>query len=96
MRPGEIVGVAGVSGNGQRELSDVVLGVRAPHRGTKLLWSEDASRWSIATVRAKGVASIPDDPLALACVASPLPALAATCGFWFGALGLGSRVDLWR
>ena len=66
---GEIVGVAGVSGNGQRELSDVVLGVRAPHRGRKLLWGEDASRWSIATVRDKGVASIPDDPLALACVA---------------------------
>jgi general nucleoside transport system ATP-binding protein len=66
---GEIVGVAGVSGNGQRELADVILGVRHPHRGTKLLWGEDASRWSIATVRDKGVAAIPDDPLALACVA---------------------------
>src|ERR1700722_17001908 len=69
IRSGEIVGVAGVSGNGQRELGDVVLGVRQPHAGTKLLWGEDASRWSIATVREKGVAAIPDDPLALACVA---------------------------
>ncbi len=69
VRSGEIVGVAGVSGNGQRELSDVVLGVRTPQRGTKRLWGEDASQWSIATVREKGVGSIPDDPLALACVA---------------------------
>jgi general nucleoside transport system ATP-binding protein len=69
VRSGEIVGVAGVSGNGQRELADVILGVRQSHRGTKLLWGEDASRWSIATVRDKGVAAIPDDPLALACVA---------------------------
>jgi simple sugar transport system ATP-binding protein len=69
IRPGEIVGIAGVSGNGQRELGELVLGLRQPRSGTKLLWGEDASRWSTATVRAKGVASIPDDPLALACVA---------------------------
>jgi general nucleoside transport system ATP-binding protein len=68
IRPGEIVGIAGVSGNGQRELGELILGLRQPRSGTKLLWGEDASRWSTATVREKGVASIPDDPLALACV----------------------------
>ena len=68
IRSGEVVGVAGVSGNGQRELGELVLGLRRPHTGTKLLWGEDASRWSVATVRDKGVAAIPDDPLALACV----------------------------
>jgi len=41
----------------------------AAHAGIKLLWGEDASRWSIAQVREKDVASIPDEPLALACVA---------------------------
>ncbi len=66
---GEIVGVAGVSGNGQRELADLIIGLRPPHAGIKLLWGEDASRWSIAQVREKDVASIPDEPLALACVA---------------------------
>lgn len=65
---GEIVGVAGVSGNGQTELAELAIGLLPPQRGTKLLWGEDASRWSIAQVRKKGVASIPDDPLALACV----------------------------
>jgi simple sugar transport system ATP-binding protein len=68
LRSGEIVGVAGVSGNGQREFGDLILGLLQPETGSKLLWGEDASRWSIAAVRDKGVASIPDDPLALACV----------------------------
>jgi simple sugar transport system ATP-binding protein len=66
---GEIVGVAGVSGNGQRELVDVILGLQKPDSGRKLLWGEDASRWSVAAIRAKGVAVIPDDPLAFGCVA---------------------------
>jgi ABC-type uncharacterized transport system ATPase subunit len=68
LRSGEIVGVAGVSGNGQRELGDLILGLQKPQAGTKLLWGEDASRWSAAKVRKKGVVTIPDDPLALACV----------------------------
>jgi simple sugar transport system ATP-binding protein len=68
LHAGEIVGVAGVSGNGQRELADLILGVVQPASGTKLLWDEDASRWPTEAVRRKGVAAIPDDPLALACV----------------------------
>ena len=54
VRSGEIVGVAGVSGNGQRELGDLILGLQRPHAGTKLLWGEDASRWSIATIAGQG------------------------------------------
>jgi general nucleoside transport system ATP-binding protein len=68
IRSGEIVGVAGVSGNGQRELSDLILGLTRAHSGAKRLWGEDASRWPVAAIRDKGVADIPDDPLALACV----------------------------
>jgi general nucleoside transport system ATP-binding protein len=67
---GEIVGVAGVSGNGQRELGDLILGLTRPDAGTKLLWGEDASHWSAANVRDKGVAAIPDDPRTLASVPS--------------------------
>ncbi len=68
VRTGEVVGIAGVSGNGQRELGDLILGLQHPGTGTKLLWNEDASRWPVARLRQKGVAAIPDDPLALACV----------------------------
>ncbi|MEV0391274.1 ABC transporter ATP-binding protein [Nonomuraea sp. NPDC050643] len=37
VRPGEIVGVAGVAGSGQRELVDAVAGLRRAHSGTVLL-----------------------------------------------------------
>jgi simple sugar transport system ATP-binding protein len=84
IRPGEVVGIAGVSGNGQRELGELILGLRQPRTGAKRLWGEDASGWSTATVRERGVAAIPDDPLALACV----PALTVRENL---ALGTGGR-----
>ncbi len=65
---GEILGVAGISGNGQRELAELILGLRRPVRGIKHLWGEDASDWSVAKIRARGGASIPDDPLTFAAV----------------------------
>ncbi|HWU39682.1 MAG TPA: ATP-binding cassette domain-containing protein, partial [Candidatus Acidoferrum sp.] len=64
--PGEIVGVAGVSGNGQRELGDVILGLEKISRGTKHLLGQDASHWPVGRVRAQGVAFIPEDPLGMA------------------------------
>jgi general nucleoside transport system ATP-binding protein len=66
--PGELVGVAGVSGNGQRELGDLILGVVAAAAGRKWLWGEDATRWSVARVRASGVGFVPDDAIGLAAV----------------------------
>jgi general nucleoside transport system ATP-binding protein len=68
LRAGEILGVAGVAGNGQRELADVILGLRRATHGVKRLWGENATRWSAARIRQRGVASIPEDPLALAIV----------------------------
>ena len=68
LRSGEILGVAGVSGNGQRELAEVVLGLRRQLRGGKRLWGEDAATWSVARVRESGIASIPDDALGLALI----------------------------
>jgi simple sugar transport system ATP-binding protein len=66
----EIVGIAGVSGNGQRELGDIILGLAKPHAGAKRFWGKDASSWPVAEIRRKGVADIPDDPLTFACVPS--------------------------
>jgi simple sugar transport system ATP-binding protein len=65
---GEIVGIAGVSGNGQKELADAVLGLLRLRGGKRLLWGEDASRWSLAAIREKGVVTIPDDALERASV----------------------------
>jgi simple sugar transport system ATP-binding protein len=67
--PGEIVGVAGVSGNGQKELGDVILGLQRCDTGVKYLWGQNATRWSVARIRSSGVAFIPEDPLGMAAVA---------------------------
>lgn len=67
---GEIVGVAGVSGNGQRELGDVILGVLSCARGSKRLDGEDATAWSVARMRQHGVAFIPEEPLRMGVVAT--------------------------
>jgi general nucleoside transport system ATP-binding protein len=66
--PGEIVGVAGVSGNGQRELGDVILGVAPCSAGRKTIGGLDATRWPVSRVRAAGVAFVPEDALGFAAV----------------------------
>lgn len=66
--PGEIVGVAGVSGNGQKELCDVVLGMEWCVKGRKLLDGDDLTNQSIQTMRKNGVAFIPENPLSMASV----------------------------
>ncbi|MBX3015521.1 MAG: ABC transporter ATP-binding protein [Caldilineaceae bacterium] len=65
---GEIVGVAGVSGSGQRELGDVILGL-LPHRtGERWLDGQTATAWSPARVRRHGVACIPEDALQMGAI----------------------------
>ena len=66
VHPGEIVGVAGVSGNGQKELGDFVLGMIKCTRGRKILFGKDSTRLSIQQVRRSGVGFIPENPLTLA------------------------------
>jgi ABC-type uncharacterized transport system ATPase subunit len=65
---GEIVGVAGVSGNGQRELVDLILGLSRCDGGSRAFFGEDATSWSAGRIRAGGVGFVPDDPLAMAVV----------------------------
>lgn len=64
VRSGEIVGVAGVEGNGQSELCDVVVGLRRPASGSVELEDVACESWSVAERRARGLASIPADRLA--------------------------------
>src|SRR5262245_16427909 len=60
---GEIAGVAGVTGNGQRELSEALAGLRAPSGGTIEIGGEQlAGRSCRAFVRA-GVGFVPEDRL---------------------------------
>jgi ABC-type uncharacterized transport system ATPase subunit len=66
--PAEIVGVAGVSGNGQRELGDVILGLEPCAAGSKRLWGREATDWPASRVRSSGVAFIPEEASAMAAV----------------------------
>ena len=61
IRSGEILGVAGVEGNGQRELADAVLGIEPISSGSILLRGEDITRWSTRHRREGGVGYIPQD-----------------------------------
>lgn len=71
LRAGEIVGVAGVSGNGQSELLDVLSGLLAPQEGSLQLGgrSFDGNQWlDPRTARALGLAHVPEDRHARAMV----------------------------
>ncbi len=61
---GEIVGVAGVSGNGQNALFDAVVGVRHPTRGTIRIAGQDVTEASPHRIATLGVASVPGDRIA--------------------------------
>ncbi|HYA56026.1 MAG TPA: ABC transporter ATP-binding protein [Nitrososphaerales archaeon] len=58
LKAGEILGVAGVSGNGQRELDEVVTGMRKPTSGGVMLEGNDVTRKSPDEVRRAGVAHV--------------------------------------
>ncbi len=66
--PGEILGVAGVSGNGQKELCDVVLGMEFCTKGHKFLYGNDLTNRSIRAMRKNGISFIPENPLSMASV----------------------------
>ncbi len=63
VRSGEILGVAGVSGNGQRELAETIAGLRRLKRGSLLLGEEEAGGWSPARRIRYGLSYIPEDPV---------------------------------
>ena len=64
LRPGEILGLAGVTGSGQKELAEAVIGTLPPLAGEILLKGEDVSRLGVAARRSRGVVYIPEDRLA--------------------------------
>lgn len=61
VRAGEIVGVAGVEGNGQLELAEILTGLRTAHGGTVIIDGVDATNAPPHRLRAMGVSHIPED-----------------------------------
>ncbi|RPF55935.1 ABC transporter ATP-binding protein [Aquisalibacillus elongatus] len=61
VRQGEIVGIAGVDGNGQSELVEAITGLRKPKDGQILLNNESITYLNPRDVYEKGLAHIPQD-----------------------------------
>ena len=61
VRSGEILGLAGVAGNGQRELAQVISGLRQSTAGKVLLNGEQISNRPTRLAIDRGVAYIPED-----------------------------------
>ena len=63
VRAGEILGLAGVAGNGQLALAEVVVGLRSLSGGRVLFEGQDVSRWSIPRRIAAGIGYCPENRL---------------------------------
>jgi ABC-type uncharacterized transport system ATPase subunit len=61
VRAGEIVGIAGVDGNGQTELIDALTGLRHPASGSIHVGAEDLSRATARQALDAGMGHIPED-----------------------------------
>ncbi|GAA4578782.1 ABC transporter ATP-binding protein [Planotetraspora phitsanulokensis] len=61
IRKGEVLGIAGVEGNGQAELVEAIMGMRAGSTGTITLAGADISQWSTLKRREAGIGYIPED-----------------------------------
>jgi simple sugar transport system ATP-binding protein len=86
LRAGEIVGIAGVAGNGQNELVRVLAGLVPPSEGTVRLTTEGAER---SRERSRVVAYVPEDRAA--------DALAGDLAVWVNAVAKRTReVGDWR
>jgi simple sugar transport system ATP-binding protein len=61
VRAGEIVGIAGVEGNGQRELAETIMGLRPASAGSVRLAGRDLARLPVREIRNAGMGFIPED-----------------------------------
>jgi simple sugar transport system ATP-binding protein len=61
VRAGEILGIAGVAGNGQDELVEAITGLRRPTSGSITLSSADMTRWGVRNRREHGLGYVPGD-----------------------------------
>ncbi len=65
IRAGEVLGVAGVSGNGQRELAYGLVGLRRPDSGTVTLDGDDVSQDTVVARIRRGLAYVPQSRLGM-------------------------------
>lgn len=67
LKGGEILGIAGVEGNGQSELIDTLTGLNKGYAGTVEIKGENIQTFSIKEIRDRKLAHIPEDRMASGC-----------------------------
>ena len=73
IRAGETLGIAGVAGNGQRELAEVITGLRPATGGTVSLKAQDVTGHSPRAIARIGIAHVPEDRLGTGLVGRARP-----------------------
>ena len=63
IRAGEIVGIAGVEGNGQQQLEEMIMGFTRCKEGSIVLLGDDITKWNTKKRCVKGIGYIPSDRL---------------------------------
>ena len=61
VKAGEIVGIAGIDGNGQSELIEAIAGLRKVEKGNVILGGADITNKSVKKIREAGLTHIPED-----------------------------------
>ncbi len=61
VKQGEILGIAGVDGNGQKDLAEVIAGIQKPTQGQITFFGEDITKYSVKKKFSKGISYISDD-----------------------------------
>jgi general nucleoside transport system ATP-binding protein len=92
--PGEVIGVAGVAGNGQRELADALVGLQAPAHGVIVLAGRDVTKTGVRERLVAGLVYIAEDRIQ----DGLLPGLSVAENFMLGlhVFGLAGRVTFDR
>ena len=61
VRAGEIVGIAGIDGNGQSELVEAITGLRRVEKGKVIVCGKDVTNKTVRQIRSAGLSHIPED-----------------------------------
>jgi simple sugar transport system ATP-binding protein len=69
---GEVLGIGGLEGDGQRELLEALIGLRSLSRGSISLGGQDITRWSTRARREFGMGYVPEDRRGALLISAPL------------------------
>lgn len=91
IKENEIFGIAGISGNGQSQLAEVLMGLRKAESGKILYRGEDITRMSTKDRWKMGMAYIPSDRLEIGCVGGYSLEENTLLNYWFDRFRLDKK-----